>query len=60
MLGIIFKLSHDLFDLCQVSLCKMAKHWDSFLSDCSPSVLHTLIIVLEGMHSHSSLLPAGS
>jgi hypothetical protein len=34
MIYIIFKLLHNLFDLCQVSLSKMAKHWDSFLSDC--------------------------
>jgi len=25
----------NLFDLFQVTLSKMAKHWDSFLSDCN-------------------------
>ena len=29
-----FKLLGNLFDLCQVSLPKIAKHWDGFLSDC--------------------------
>jgi len=33
MIHIIFKLLHNLFDLYQVSLSKMAKHWNSFLSD---------------------------
>ena len=30
----IFTLLNNLFDLYQVSLSKMAKHWDSFLSNC--------------------------
>jgi hypothetical protein len=34
MIYIIFELLHNLFDLSQVSLSKMAKHWDSFLSHC--------------------------
>jgi hypothetical protein len=32
MLYIIFELLHNLFDLSQVSLSKMAKYWNSFLS----------------------------
>jgi len=41
MIYIIFKLLHNLFDLYQVSLSKMAKHWDSFLNDCMSSLLCT-------------------
>ena len=34
MTYIIFRLLYNLFDLCCINLCKAAKHWDSFLSDC--------------------------
>jgi hypothetical protein len=34
MTYIIFRLLHNLFDLCQVSLSKTAKHWDSFFTHC--------------------------
>jgi hypothetical protein len=34
MTYIIFRLLHNLFDLCQVSLFKTAKHWDSFFTHC--------------------------
>ena len=34
MTYIIFRLLCNLFDLCCINLCKAAKHWDSFLSDC--------------------------
>ena len=37
MTYIIFGLLCNLFDLCCISLYKAAKHWDSFLSDCSSS-----------------------
>ena len=30
----MFTIFDNLFDLFQVTLSKMAKHWDSFLSDC--------------------------
>jgi hypothetical protein len=33
----IFELLHNLFDLSQVSLSKMAKHWNGFLSHCISS-----------------------
>jgi hypothetical protein len=32
MTYIIFRLLYNLFDLCQVSLSKTAKHWDSFFT----------------------------
>ena len=35
MIYIIFRLLYNLFDLCQVSLSKTAKHWDSFFTHCS-------------------------
>ena len=35
MTYIIFRLLCNLFDLCCINLCKAAKHWDSFLSNCS-------------------------
>ena len=35
MLNYIIKLLHNLFDLSQVSLSQMAKHWDSFLTNCN-------------------------
>jgi hypothetical protein len=35
MTYIILRLLHNLFDLCQVSLSKTAKHWDSFFTHCS-------------------------
>ena len=31
----IFRLFCNLFNLCCINLCKAAKHWDSFLSDCT-------------------------
>jgi uncharacterized protein (DUF1919 family) len=34
MTYIISRLLHNLFDLCQVSLSKTAKHWDSFFTHC--------------------------
>ena len=34
MTYIIFRLLCNFFDLCCINLCKAAKHWDSFLSDC--------------------------
>ena len=34
MTDIIFRLLCNLFNLCCINLCKAAKHWDSFLSDC--------------------------
>ena len=34
MTYIIFRLLCNLFDLCCINLCKAAKHWDSFLSNC--------------------------
>jgi hypothetical protein len=39
MTYIIFRLLHNLFDLCQVSLSKTAKHWDSFFTHCTSPVL---------------------
>ena len=30
-----FQILHNLFDLSQVSLSQMAKHWDSFGSNCN-------------------------
>ena len=35
MTYIIFRLLCNLFDLCCINLCKIAKHWDSFLNDCN-------------------------
>ena len=35
MIYIIFRLLCNFFDLCCINLCKAAKHWDSFLSDCN-------------------------
>ena len=34
MTYIIFRVLCNFFDLCCINLCKAAKHWDSFLSDC--------------------------
>ena len=36
MTYIIFRVLCNFFDLCCINLCKAAKHWDSFLSDCTP------------------------
>ena len=31
----MFRILDNLFDLCQVGLSKIAKHWDGFLSNCT-------------------------
>jgi len=54
MIYIIFKLLHNLFDLYQVSLSKMAKHWDSFLSNCKWSEVTDEW--LEVMHKWSKVM----
>jgi len=42
MTYIIFTIFDNLFDLFQVTLSKMAKHWDSFLSDCMPIITSSI------------------
>jgi hypothetical protein len=37
MTYIIFRLLCNLLDLCQASLFKIAKHWDSFFTHCNSS-----------------------
>jgi hypothetical protein len=53
-LNIIFKLLYNLFDLSQVSLSKMAKHQDSFLSHCS----YQEVLSAEKCSTLCSTLPA--
>ena len=42
MTYIIFRLLCNLFDLCCINLCKAAKYWDSFLSNCSTCFLSSI------------------
>ena len=46
MTYIIFRLLCNLFDLCCINLYKAAKHWDSFLSDCTSPIRLDLVTVL--------------
>ena len=45
MTYIIFRLLCNLFDLCCINLCKAAKHWDSFLSNCTSVLIGTMVAI---------------